>query len=115
MNIIIKTKNVELTESLGSFINTKVSKLEKFFHQSSPECFIEIERETRHHKKGDVFFAQALISVPGKKLVATAHGDDLQKAIIKVCEELEVEIKKYKFKKIELPRREAKKSRNQDF
>ncbi len=114
MQIIIKTKNIELTPSLENFINGKIGKLGKFLFDGA-ELFVEIERETSHHKKGEVFFAEAIVSLPGKKLISQAKGDDLGKAITEVKEELEIEIKKYKLKKIELPRRKAKKSQNEEI
>ncbi len=114
MNIIIKTKNIELTDSLEMFIRAKIGKLEKFLPDGG-EIFIEIERETSHHKKGEVFSAEAMIELPGKKLIAQAKGEDLGKAVTEIKEELEIEIKKYRLKKIEIPRREAKKSREENF
>ncbi|OGZ69862.1 MAG: ribosomal subunit interface protein [Candidatus Staskawiczbacteria bacterium RIFCSPHIGHO2_02_FULL_42_22] len=118
MNIIIKTKNIELTDSLEKFIQQKIGKLEKFskiLGKDSLEMFVEIEKETNHHRKGEIFFAEAILVMPGKKLVARAKSDDLGKAVSEVKEELEIEIKKYKLKAIELPRRQAKKSRKEIF
>ena len=111
MNIIIKTKNLELTDSLRAYNNKRIDGLKKFIDVS--EDSLEIQKETNHHRKGDIFKAEAAIAVPGKMLVAQAQGDDLGKAVTKVRDELKQEIKKYKVKKIELPRRAAKKSRDQ--
>ncbi len=115
MNIIIKTKNLQLNDSLEKFIHEKIGKLEKFLHADNQEVFVEIEKESQHHKKGEVFCAEAIITLPGKKIIAKATSDDLGKAVTEVKEELEIEIKKYKLKKIELSRREAKKSRKEIF
>ncbi|KKP41433.1 MAG: hypothetical protein UR31_C0030G0003 [Parcubacteria group bacterium GW2011_GWA2_33_14] len=121
MNIIIKTKNLELTDSLRVYINQRIDGLKKFItilnDDSLPigkgktlsEVFIEVEKETLHHKKGQIFRTEATIHLPGKHLVAEAKGDDLGKTITQVRDELKREIKKYKLKKIELPRRQAKK------
>jgi|SRR3989338_5370400 len=116
MKIIIKTKNLELTDSLDSLINKKMKGLEKFIKvlkKDFSEIFIEIEKETKHHKKGDVFISEAIIRLPGKSLVAKSHGDNLLKAITQVREELEREIKKYKTKIIELPRRKYRKTKRE--
>lgn len=114
MQIIIKTKNIELTDSLEKFIQTKIGKLNKFFHTEA-EIFIEIERESLHHKKGEIFSAEAIVVLSGKKLVALAKNEDIGKAITEVKEEMEIELKKYKLKKIELPRRLARKSKEENF
>src|SRR3989344_3883147 len=112
MNIIIKTKNLELTESLEKFINVKMQTLKKFIgtvKEDLFDIFVEIEKETKHHKKGDIFKAEAMVYLYGKNLVAQAHGEDLSKAVTEVKKELEREIRKHKTKKIELPRRKSKK------
>lgn len=118
MNIIIKTKNFELTDSLEKFINDKVGKLEKFaktLGKSSMEVFVEVEKETNHHRKGDLFIANLQINLPGKNLTARAHGEDLMKAIIEAKDELEIEIKKHKLKTVELPRRKIRKAAKDNF
>lgn len=115
MNIIIKTKNFELTRFLEEFVNDKVGKLEKFLGSAGgKEVFMELEKETNHHRKGDVFVAHIQIQLPGKILMAKAHGEDLNKAIIDAKNEMEIEIKKYKTKTIETPRRKIRKSMEQE-
>ncbi len=121
MNIIIKTKNLELTEQLENFINKKIGALKKFFsafeNHKLPiakgrdlfETFVEVEKVSQHHKKGDVFQAEIRLYLPGKSLFAKAHGSDVIKIINEVRDELEGEIRKYKSKVIELPIRKSKK------
>lgn len=123
MDIIIKTKNLELTDSLNTLINKKMAGLKKFMPVAEDEIpvkgktllgvFLEIERESKHHRKGDVFNAEAIITLPGKKLVAKAHGENLVTIIGKVKHELEREVRKYKTQKIELPRRKYKKVKHE--
>ena len=110
MNIIIKTKNIRLTESLEKYINDKIGKLARFMHSENTEVFVEVKKETIHHKKGDMFSAQLVLSMDGKKLVVKAHGEDLLKVIIKSKDEMEIEIKKHKTRNIEESRRKIRKS-----
>ena len=82
MKIIIKSKNFELTAQLESFINKKIGGLTKFLKafeghslpvaggRSLFDTFVEVERETMHHRKGDIFKAEAKIYLPGKSLFA---------------------------------------------
>ena len=121
MQIIIKTKNLELTGQLESFINKKIGGLKKFLTSFEGhalpiaggrnlfDTFVEVEKDTNHHRKGDIFSAEAKLYLPGKSLFAKAHGDDLMKVISELRDELESEIRRYKSKVIEFPRRQSKK------
>jgi ribosomal subunit interface protein len=121
MKIIIKTKNLELSPSLESYINEKIGSFEKFIKtlqkeeegKTLSEIFVEVEKETRHHRHGEVFVAKAQIMLPGKSLVAEAKGEDLFLAIVEVKDELQQEIKKYKLKKIDLGREGGRKAKDQ--
>lgn len=110
MKIITKTKNLELSGALEKFLTDKISKLEKFLPVEVQETFLEIEKETLHHRKGDVFSAEIILQLPGKKLVTCAKGSDLKKIIIEAKDEMEIAIKKYKTKKIDEPRRRIRKT-----
>ena len=111
MKIIIKTKNLELTPSLENLINKRMTGLSKMINefQESANLLVEIEKVTKHHRKGDIFSAQALVNLPGKKLVAKAHGENMGLAITEIRDELVIEIKKHKTKVIDMPRRKAMK------
>lgn len=114
MNIIIKTKNIELTDSLRNYINKRINGLGKFLKDSS-DVFVDIEKESFHHKKGQIFRTEAIVQLPGKKLVAVANGDDLGKTVTEVRDQLKEEIKKHKLKMIELPRRKIRKANEKEI
>ncbi|MFH1967807.1 MAG: hypothetical protein ABIJ84_00280, partial [bacterium] len=140
MRIIIKTKNIEATESLRSFTEKKFYGLKKFIEilkreddlpptnfgtgmgktkfgigqapklvggkgKTLAEVLVELERETKHHKKGDIFIVKCRILLPGRSLMSKAKSDDILKAIIAAKDEIKTEIEKYKFKKIAKRRR----------
>lgn len=117
--VTIKTKNLELTDALRIFINKKIGGLQKFIKvfegkaiekgKKLTELFIEVEKETRHHRKGNIFRAEIIIFLPGRKLVAKTQGSDFGKTVIEAREALKREIKKYKFKTTQLARRKQKK------
>lgn len=113
MKIIIKTKNVELTRALKKYIQEKFNPLEKFakifqeekyfnhfFGKGKPrvELWVEIGKETLHHQKGPFFWAECQMRFPGKSLRATARLKDLKLAIVKVKDELQLQLKRYKEK-----------------
>lgn len=119
MKIIIRTKNLKLTEDFQKFVEEKIGSLKKFINilktengekgKTLSEVFVEIEKENRHHKKGQIFRAEVQLHLPGKSLVAEERGEDLKKAIIGAKDELSREIKKYKLKTIETRRRSQRK------
>lgn len=123
MKIIITAKNLELTEDLENFVKEKIGSLEKFFGflkkedifskgKDWLEFFVEIEKETKHHKKGQIFLAKVTAVLPGKTLLAISESDDLRLAVVEVKDELQQEIKKYKFKITELAIRKRRKNKN---
>ncbi len=123
MKIIIKTKNIDLTPDLQGFIEKKIGSIKKFINilkQDTPEglktlaeIFVEIEKETEHHKKGKIFSVKTQVILPGKSLMITSDGDDLFKAIITAKDELKMEIEKYKFKKIDKNRKQGRKLKSE--
>ena len=119
MKIIIRTKNIELTKSFKNFIEEKIGSLKKFIDilkkeenkNTLAEVFFETQKESKHHNKGQVFRSEAMILLPGKKIVAQSAGDDLLLTVVEIKDKLQQEIKKYKLKKIESPTREQRKNK----
>jgi len=121
MKIIIKTKNLELTEGLQNFVEKKMGSIKKFIDilkEDTPEkgktlaeVFVEVEKETKHHKKGKVFLVKTQVILPGKSLMAWYRSDDLFKTIVGAKNELKSEIEKYKFKSIDKNRRQQRKTK----
>ena len=115
MKITIKTKNLDSTGELQSFIEKKISPLKKFIDilkEDTPlkgktlaEVLVEVEKETEHHRKGQIFNCKLEVMLPGKSLLARSQSDDLKKAIVDARKELRQEIEKYKFKNIDKNRR----------
>lgn len=126
MQIIIKTRDFELTETLESFINKKMGGLRKFMKafeghrlpitggKNLFDMYVDIGKETNRHKKGEVYLAEARLYLPGKNLFVKEVSEDIMAAIIEIRDELEVEIRKYKGKIVEFPVRRAK-QRKQEF
>ena len=113
MKIVIKSTNLKLTPALKDFIEEKINLLEKFakilysekyyghfFGKGKPrvEAWIEIGKETLHHKKGPFFWAECQMRFPGKSIRVTGRAEDLKVAITEVKDELQRELKEYKEK-----------------
>lgn len=121
MKIIIKTKNLDLTADLQSFIDEKIGSLKKFIdvlkeetpagEKTLAEVFVELEKETEHHKKGKIFSCKLEVRLPGKLLVVKNLSDDPNEAIVNAKKEMKEEIEKYKFKNIDKNRRLQRKAK----
>jgi len=101
MQIIIKGTKIKLTKILKDFIEEKIKDLEKLFKSKVKrdfeiKAFVEIGKISRHHRKGEVFFAECQIFLPGEGVRAVAEREDLKLAICEVKDELQVQLKKYK-------------------
>ncbi|MDI6591751.1 MAG: ribosome-associated translation inhibitor RaiA [Patescibacteria group bacterium] len=114
MKIVIKTKNVKLNPTLREWIQMELDSLEKFskilqnkeeyfnhfFGKGKPrvEAWVEIGKESLHHKKGPVFWVECQMRFPKRSLRATAQSENLKAAITEVKDELQRQLKQYKEK-----------------
>jgi putative sigma-54 modulation protein len=100
MKIIIKSTNLELTEAIKNYINKKTSSLNRFLKKyeenSELNLNIEIAKTTRHHQKGDVFYAEINLKLPNKLLRAEEYSSNLYAAIDLVKDKIKEEILKFK-------------------
>jgi len=121
MKIIISTKNLDLTEALKNFVEERFGGIKKFIdilkredeRKTLAEVFVELEKETKHHKKGKIFLTKVQVRLPGRLLMAIAREDDLYKAIVSAKDELRMEIEKYKFRITDRNCREQRKAKDE--
>lgn len=103
MQITIKAKELELTEPLKVYINDKVGGLEKFVQRVEEQgeilAVVEVARTTKHHHKGDVFYAEVNMHLPGRKIRVEEQEYDVRVAIDNVVNRLQREIEEYKEKR----------------
>ena len=103
MKIIVKATKIELDDKLKRFIEKEISSLEKFAKgifgleyfdhfllkgRPKVEAWVEVAKETSHHKKGLLFYAECQMRFPGKSLRVETLKENLKSAIIEVREEL---------------------------
>src|SRR3989344_447077 len=115
MRITIHKKNFELTPALNIYIETKLLKpLRRLLvgadRSESVILDIELSRTTRHHRKGKVWGAGMIVTLPKEKepLYAEVTDEDIHTAIDLLKEEIEQEIRKYKGRSVALTRRWAR-------
>ncbi|MEK7564778.1 MAG: HPF/RaiA family ribosome-associated protein [Patescibacteria group bacterium] len=109
MKIILKSTNFSLTSSVSEYVDSTLMPLEKLVQGfGETEMRVEVGRSTFHHNKGEVFFAEANISIGKNLLRSRTEALSVQAAIDEVKDELKNEILKFKGKKETIFRRGAR-------
>jgi len=100
MRIAIQGTRLEITAALREYAERKFGSLARFLKRfeanGEQTVFIELARATRHHKRGDVYYAEAVLAVPGATLRAECEADDVRVAIDRVRDTLKSAITAYK-------------------
>ena len=97
MQINITGKGIDLTDPIKDYVEKKIGGLEKFYDQII-RAHITVGLETNRHKQGKIFIAECRLEVPGNDLYASKNEKNLYKAIDKVKDYLDGELKKHKVK-----------------
>jgi len=102
MKVLIKATNLKLTPEIKKAIEEKISPLDRFIPRIKVplKAFVEVGLVNRHHQKGDIYYAEANINLPGKILRSEAKQENVYQAINKVKDELQLLLKKYTKKQI---------------
>lgn len=95
MQIKIKATNFDLTPAIKSWAQEKLGGLDKYF-SNMQQIDVEVGKETKGQQKGEIFFCEVNVSVPGKLLRYRKSFDDLYKAINEAKKGMQQEIKDYK-------------------
>lgn len=94
MRLTIKATNTTHTNAIDAYIMKRMRELEKVLEpkEKSELARIEVGMLTKHHKSGDVFFAEITFHVKKKDFRAKAHGKDLYAAIDAMKDEVVREV-----------------------
>jgi putative sigma-54 modulation protein len=100
MKIIIKGTDLDLTEPLKEYINQRILSLDKIISgfEKNGEIMINVEvaRSTKHHNKGEVFYAEFTLQLAGHPVRIEQYGKDVREAIDFARERLKNELVKQK-------------------
>jgi putative sigma-54 modulation protein len=78
----IQATNLELTDAIRTYVTEKVESLSRFTKKFDPcDAAIEIGKTSAHHNKGDIYFAEMTVSIPGDTVRTHVEKDDLYAAI----------------------------------
>ena len=111
MKFIIKSKEIEISDDLKSYIEKRFSKLGKFLESVDTnliEVVAEFEKISGRHRQGEIYQANINLNLPGKFFRFEVKGDNLYSIVDEADNELESEITKYKTKKETLFKRGAR-------
>ncbi len=85
----IKGTNIELTQAIKDYAEQKLASLEKLTERYSPcDAAIDVGLTSKHHNKGDIFYAEFNLTIPGGQLRAKVVRDDLYAAIDEAKDDL---------------------------
>ncbi|MGC9611107.1 MAG: ribosome-associated translation inhibitor RaiA [Minisyncoccia bacterium] len=105
MKIKIESTGFELTPAIRELVEKKVGSLEKligrFEEKSEAIASVEVSRTTKHHRHGDVFYAEINLSISGKIIRAVNSNIKLQAALDIAKDKLKQEILRFKEKEVE--------------
>lgn len=106
MNIQIKATGIELTPAISAYVEKRLDSIKKYFEEGKmPNMFVELGKESNHHKSGEIFRAEVRIGGAGQSFYAVSVADDLYAAVDLVKEEIVREITKVKGKRETLMRK----------
>ncbi|MDP3729661.1 MAG: ribosome-associated translation inhibitor RaiA [bacterium] len=102
MTIHIKATGFDLTPALHKEVEDIMSGLAKFVQRWDEEgsvlLRVEIAKTTKHHHKGNVFYAEANMDIPKKVLRVEETNTDMHTALNMLKDRLKNEIVRYKEK-----------------
>jgi putative sigma-54 modulation protein len=112
MQINLQSKNMELTEAIKDYVLKRVTNLEKLLanieeKKGEARVNFEVRRTTKHHKAGEIFHADCMINIDGKKFFGESDHEDLYSAIDEVKQKLFNDIEKNKDRRQTLFKRGA--------
>lgn len=97
MRTTVKATNIEHTNAIDAYLKKRLLELERILEpkEKSELARIELGKSTKHHRTGEVFFAEITFHVKNKDFRASATGSDLYEAIDKMQAMIVREVKRH--------------------
>jgi ribosomal subunit interface protein len=110
MKTIIQVTRMENTEAIESYVKKKLAAVERLLdkNDTSAKAMVEVGLDTKHHKKGNVFFAEINLHTRQKNYRCVARAEDLYAAIDDVKDEISREVKSFREKTRDVAKRSAR-------
>lgn len=97
MQLIISGKGLSVTDAIENYVTKKINPVEKFF-KGIIRADVTVGLETKHRVKGEIFFAECKLEIPGNDIFERESAKDVYAAIDGLRDGLEAELKKRKAK-----------------
>src|SRR5215216_2233395 len=105
MRLQVKGKNVEVTAAIREYAEAKLSKLAK---QLADQTQVELElSQEKNPSISANHVAEATVFTKGPTLRAREASRDMKASIDQLADKLERQVKKYREKRVEEPRRQS--------
>ncbi|MBU3926089.1 ribosome-associated translation inhibitor RaiA [Patescibacteria group bacterium] len=108
MKVNIKATNIKLTPALKTLIEHKIGNLDKFISHPDGgiQAWVEVGMTTKGQQSGEIYRAEIQITIPhvDKGVRVESTSTDLYAAIEQAKDEMKVELRRLKDKKISLSR-----------
>ena len=101
----IKATNIELTDDIKDYVEKRLATAEKFMKGNLERVYVDVGKNTNHHKQGDIYRAEFNLVIDGEKFHSISETEDLHAAIDDAHDELIRQITEGKDHKISLIRR----------
>jgi len=102
MKINIKTKNLELTDPLRVYVEEKIGALKRYLKRYEEDrnviVDVEVSRPSKHHNKGDVYYAEINLDLREELLRVSVEDHDARLAISQAKDKMQRAIIDYKEK-----------------
>lgn len=113
MIIELKETNLRLLPVTKEYIEKKLHPLERFVRRYEEKgeihMFVEIARTTKHHQKGNIFYAEATMELEKHIIRAEATNVDVRAALDELKDLVKHECRQYKEKYVMEPRKNVQK------
>lgn len=113
MRIELKETNLRLIPITKEYVEKKLQSLERFVKRYEEKgeihMFVEIARTTKHHQKGNVFYAEVTTELPKSIIRVEATNVDVRAALDEVRNLVKRECQQYKEKYVMEPRKNVQK------
>ncbi len=110
MIVSIHTTNIEPTPAIKLYVEKKIASIAKY-NENITKMAVDIGMTSHHHNKGNIFYAEATINLPGKTVRVVKEAEDLYKAIDKVRDHMKNELKEVKEKRAARDRKVLRKTK----
>ena len=101
MDVVVKGRNISVTEALERYALEKVERVRKFFDDDKSASRAEVELiHERNPSIPDPEVAEATMFINGTVLKAREASHDMYASIDKMCDKLERQVKRYRGRQV---------------